>query len=177
MSIFIYGDGWDDFSVRPCWFIMKIWNLLHRKRIFLDVPLPDKDAVLQFIAEAFANRGIVKDPDLLYDGLKAREETMSTGIGGGIGIPHAVNSEAMEPALLLVRFSEPIEFESLDAVPVKVVAALVVPENKPDLHLQILASLAKLCQYPGFLKTVRDAEDPQVLFDAIKQLEETIPLR
>ena len=153
---------------------MKIWNCLHRKRIFLDVPLPDKDAVLQFIAEAFASRGIVKDADILFDGLKAREETMSTGIGGGIGIPHTISSETKDPAILVLKCSEPVDFESLDAIPVEVIVALVVPENKPDLHLQILASLARLCQYPGFLKTVQKAKDPNTLLDAIKQLEETI---
>jgi len=153
---------------------MKISNRLDTKRIFLDVPLPDKDAVLQFVAEAFANRGIVKDADILYDGLKAREETMSTGIGGGIGIPHAMSNDTQDVALLLVRCSEPVDFESLDAVPVRVIVALVAPEDKPDLHLQILASLARLCQYPGFLKTVQDAKDPKTLFDAIKELEETI---
>ncbi len=153
---------------------MKIWNRLHTKRIFLDVPLPDKDAVLQFVAEAFANRGIVKDADILYDGLKAREETMSTGIGGGIGLPHAMSNDTKEAAVLLVRCSEPIDFESLDAVPVKVIVALVAPEGKPDLHLQILASLARLCQYPGFLKAVQQAKDPKTLFNAIRQLEETI---
>lgn len=153
---------------------MKIWNCLHTKRIFLDIPLPDKDAVLQFVAEAFANRGIVKDADLLYDGLRAREETMSTGIGGGIGLPHAMSNDTNDAAVLLVRCSEPVDFESLDAVPVKVIVALVAPEGKPDLHLQLLASLARLCQYPGFLKTVQDATDPKALFDSIKQLEETI---
>jgi PTS system nitrogen regulatory IIA component len=153
---------------------MKIWNCLHTKRIFLDVPLPDKDAALQFVAEAFANREIVKDADLLYDGLRAREETMSTGIGGGIGLPHAMSNDTSDAAVLLIRCSEPVDFESLDGVPVKVIVALVVPESKPDLHLQILASLARLCQYPGFLKTVQEAKDPQTLFDAIKQLEETI---
>ncbi|OPX38809.1 MAG: hypothetical protein DRG82_00325 [Deltaproteobacteria bacterium] len=153
---------------------MKIWNCLHTKRIFLDVPLPDKDAVLQFVAEAFASRGIVKDADSLYDGLKAREDTMSTGIGRGIGLPHAMSNDTHDAAVLLVRCSEPVDFESLDAVPVKVIVALVVPEGKPDLHLQMLASLARLCQYPGFFKTVQDAKDPKALFDSIKQLEETI---
>lgn len=153
---------------------MKIWNCLHTKRIFLDVPLPDKDAALQFVAEAFANREIVKDADLLYDGLRAREETMSTGIGGGIGLPHAMSNDTSDAAVLLIRCSEPVDFESLDGVPVKVIVALVAPESKPDLHLQVLASLARLCQYPGFLKTVQEAKDPQTLFDAIKQLEETI---
>jgi nitrogen PTS system EIIA component len=152
---------------------MKIWKRLHTKCIFLDIPLPDKDAVLHFVAEAFANRGIVEDADALYDGLKAREETMSTGIGGGIGLPHAL-SDTGDAALLLIRCAEPVEFESLDSSPVQVIVALVVPEGKPDLHLQMLASLARLCQYPGFLKAVRDAQDPNGLFDAIKQLEETI---
>ncbi len=151
---------------------MKILNLLHSKRIFFDVPLPDKEAVLWFVAEAFATRGIVKDADLLYEGIKEREETMSTGIGGGIGIPHAISEEAEAPAILLLRLAQPLEFEALDGVPVEVVVSLVVPENQTELHLQILAALARLCQAPGFLQAVREAGDPASLFEKIKRLEE-----
>lgn len=153
---------------------MEIWNRLHTKRIFLDIPLNDKDAVLRFIAEAFTARGIVRDADLLYDRMKEREETMSTGIGKGIGIPHAISHEAADAAALLIRLAPPLDFEALDAVPVWIVIALVTPENQPDLHLRILASLAKLCQYPGFPLTVRDARDPENLLNEIRRLEEQI---
>jgi len=154
---------------------MKIFNLLHTKLVFLDIPLPDKEAVLRFVAEAFATRGIVKDADLLYEGIKEREETMSTGIGGGIGIPHAISGEAEAPAILILRLAQPLDFGALDGFPVDVVVALVVPENRTELHLQILAALARICQAPGFRRAVRDARDPASLFEEIRRLEEDIP--
>ena len=48
---------------------MEICKRLDTERIFLDIPLPDKDAVLRFAAEAFAVSGIVADADTLYDGI------------------------------------------------------------------------------------------------------------
>ncbi len=154
---------------------MKILDLLHIKRIFFDVPLADKEALLWFVAEAFATRGVVKDAEMLYEGMKEREETMSTGIGGGIGIPHAISGEAEAPAVLILRLAQPLDFEALDGVPVDVVVALVVPEHQTELHLQILAALARICQAPGFRRAVRDAGDPASLFEEIRRLEEDIP--
>jgi nitrogen PTS system EIIA component len=153
---------------------MKLFNLLHTKRIFFDVHLADKEALVWFVAEAFATRGIVKDAEMLYEGIKEREETMSTGIGGGIGIPHAISGEAAAPAILILRLAQPLDFGALDGVPVDVVVSLVVPENRTELHLQILAALARLCQTPGFARAVRDAEDPESLFEEIRRLEEDI---
>ncbi len=151
---------------------MKIWNRFHIGRIFLDVPLLDKDDVLRFISEAFASEGLVSDSTMLYHGLCEREKTLTTGIGGGIGIPHAISGETEDVALLLIRLANPVDFESLDAQPVQIILGLVAPETKPDLHLRVLAALARLCQAPGFMNAVKDATDKETLLKEIKGIEE-----
>ena len=99
---------------------------------------------------------------------------MSTGIGNGIGIPHATTAEAKEAALLLIVLAEPINFEALDNRPVDTILALVLPENQTTLHLRMLAAISRLCQKPGFLKFVRGATDSKTLLEEIKRLEEEI---
>ena len=147
---------------------------LDTDRIFLDVPLSDKDAVLRFAAEAFAANGIVADADKLYEGMIEREETMSTGIGKGLAIPHSASSDTKYPAILVIRLAEPLDYDAIDGVPVRVVVALVAPEHDPDLHLQMLAYLARLCQHSDFMKTVQSAEDPERLLEKIRRIEEQI---
>lgn len=88
---------------------MKIWKLLTAESIFLNIDLTDKEAVLRFAAEKFARHGAVKNPQLLYDGMRMREKVLSTGIGNGIGIPHTASTEANEGAILLIRLARPIE--------------------------------------------------------------------
>ena len=153
---------------------MKIYKRLSAGHIFLNVSLKDKDEVIGFVADTFARDGVVTHARLLYDSLIEREETMSTGIGNGIGIPHAVSGEARDPALILIRLADAIDFEALDRLPVDIILALVVPENQIHLHLQILAGISRLCKRDEFLDFVRNAHNVNDLWEGIKRIEEEI---
>ncbi len=150
---------------------MKICKRLRTEHIFLNIDLPDKDTVLKFVAGAFVKSGIVQDADALFKGLKHRERTMSTGVGGGICFPHASSSEAKEASILLIRLNSPVDYDSLDDLPVDIVLALVVPENETTLHLQILAGISRLCRRTDFLDTVRHHTDSKLLWEDISNLE------
>ena len=64
---------------------MEIYKRLKTEHIFLNASLKDKDEVISFVADTFARDGVVANARLLYENMKKREETMSTGIGDGIG--------------------------------------------------------------------------------------------
>ena len=76
---------------------MKIWKNLRTENIFLDVPLPDKKAALRFVADVCTKNGIATDADAIFKGLNQREQTMSTGIGNGIGFPHTATGKQRMP--------------------------------------------------------------------------------
>jgi len=156
---------------------MKVWHFLRAEGIFLNVDLPDKEAVIRFAADTFARHGVVENPELIYATMKAREEILSTGIGNGIGIPHADSAEATDGALLLMRLANPIDFGALDALPVDIVLAVVVPDNKSVLHLQILAGISRLCRNTDFLRAVREAGTPRSLLEKIKDMEKEPAVR
>jgi mannitol/fructose-specific phosphotransferase system IIA component (Ntr-type) len=75
--------------------------------------------------------------------LKQREETMSTGIGFGIAIPHASSEDVTEVVAAFGRSPTGIEFDALDNAPVKFVVLFIVPKNQFQTHLRTLASIAK----------------------------------
>lgn len=152
--------------------IMKICHRLKVEHIFLDVSLAEKDAVLQFISEKGKKTGVVKDRELLYEGLQQRENLMSTGIGAGIALPHATAPEVTEAAVFLVRLSKGIDYDALDSQPVDIVLSLIIPEDNTPLHLQLLAGVSRLCKMPEFLNILRQTKDPSDLWQAIKTLEE-----
>jgi len=154
---------------------MKICRYLRTEHIFLNTIFPDKEAVLRFVADTCAKNGIVEDADTLYKDMQRREQTLSTGIGGGIGFPHTINHEAQDASVILIHLAEPIDFEALDTLPVDIIMALVIPENQTGLHLRILAGASRLCRKPEFLETVRKAENPEKLCEAITSLEEKMP--
>lgn len=151
---------------------MKICKYLPIEHIFLNTRIPDKESVLRFIAETCMRDGVVEDAEMLYGGMRKREQTMSTGVGNGIGFPHATSWETKKPAVLLIRLAKAIDFEALDALPVDVILAMVIPENKTHLHLQLLAGASRLCQHPEFMEAVRKAENSKMLWNEIQHLED-----
>jgi mannitol/fructose-specific phosphotransferase system IIA component (Ntr-type) len=153
---------------------MKIYKHLRTEHIFLNASLKDKDEVIRFVADTFVRDGVVANARLLYENMRKREKAMSTGIGDGIGIPNTTSWETNDPALLLIRLADPIDFEALDGLYVDIILALVVPENRTHLHLQILAGISRLCKRGEFLTLVRQTNNSNDLWEGIRRIEEEI---
>ena len=151
---------------------MKICNFLKTEHIFLDVTLVDKNEVLRFLSDTSHKTGLVRNRKDLLEGLRHRENIMSTGIGDGIALPHAAAPDVANADILLVRLAKPIDFDSLDALPVDVILALILPEGQTHLHLQLLAGLSRLCKNPEFLALIRMSHDSESLLRALHSLEE-----
>ena len=79
-----------------------VGELLRFDDIQLDVELPDKPRALRHIATMLARRVGLPDSEVL-DGLAAREQLGSTGLGQGVAIPHARLTRCNAAAAVLVR--------------------------------------------------------------------------
>jgi nitrogen PTS system EIIA component len=151
---------------------MKICKYLKPNQIFLNIPIADKAALLRFVADAGKTRGIVDDAGTLFDGLKRREEIMSTGIGGGLALPHTMSPEIEEASVFLIRPEKAIDFAALDGKPVDVALVLLFPENQPTLHLRLLAGISRLCKNTQVMKSIREAKDGDVLWKDLCGIED-----
>ena len=76
--------------------------------------------------------------------LTAREEQRSTGIGGGIAIPHCFLTDLESVVAIFGRSTGGIDFCALDRAPVHFVVLFIVPESQHTLHLKTLAAIAKI---------------------------------
>ena len=153
--------------------VLKISEFIQTQHIYLNVELSDKNAVLKFIAETAEEKGLIESGDHLFDGLKQREESMSTGVGDGLAFPHTT-TEREQAAVMILKLIRPVPFDAIDDRDVDVIFAILIPESNQTQHLQILARVARLCRKPEFLSTVRRENDPDALKRAIMNLEEEI---
>jgi mannitol/fructose-specific phosphotransferase system IIA component (Ntr-type) len=101
--------------------------------------------------------------------VKKRETSMSTGIGFGIGIPHASTDLIYEVVGAFGRSPQGINFEALDNQPVKLVMLFLVPQGQFQKHLHTLANIAKLLHRGEFRQALEGAPDPAAMFDLITQ--------
>jgi mannitol/fructose-specific phosphotransferase system IIA component (Ntr-type) len=150
---------------------MKIWKYLSANKIFLDIQAQNKENLIRFIAKIPEKSGYEASADEVAQRLMNRENTMSTGIGRGVAIPHADHPNIAAPLLVLIRPESPIDFNSIDHEPVDIVFGLIMPEGKTHLHIQILAGISRVCKNPAFLDAVRSINDPVKLLDNIRALE------
>jgi mannitol/fructose-specific phosphotransferase system IIA component (Ntr-type) len=115
-----------------------------------DVVLPEMQAAdrWQAIDELLAvlvKAGRIKAEHLpaITQVVKKRETTMSTGIGFGIGIPHATTDFITDVVGAFGRSKTGINFDALDEQPVNLIVLFLVPQGQFQKHLHTLANIAK----------------------------------
>ena len=101
--------------------------------------------------------------------VKKRETSMSTGIGFGIGIPHASTDLIKEVVGALGRSRKGMNFDALDNQPVNLVMLFLVPQGQFQKHLHTLANIAKLLHKAEFRQTLDQAPDAEAMLKAIKE--------
>jgi PTS system nitrogen regulatory IIA component len=150
---------------------MKILDALLIDYINVDLKATDKNGVLEELAAPVAaatGAGL----DQLVKVLKEREQLGSTGIGGGIGIPHG---KLKQMPLIAVAFGvsrKGIDFDSMDGRPTHLFFLLLTPESSAGIHLKILARISRLLKNEDLKKRLLKADTPQAVLDVIHEDDE-----
>lgn len=122
---------------------MKILDVLDKEAILIDLKSKDKIGILnELVAPAARITGI--DHKDMVQVLMERERLGSTGIGGGIGIPHGKLKNLDKLVLGFGLSRQGVDFESMDGRPTHLFFLLITPEHSTDLHLKLLARVSRL---------------------------------
>ena len=101
-----------------------------------------------------------------------RERLGSTGIGGGIGIPHG-KLKGLDSLMLGFGISRNgVDFESIDNLPTHIFFLLITPENSIDIHLKLLAQISRILKNDLFKERLLHAEDPETVIRIIGEEDE-----
>jgi fructose-specific phosphotransferase system IIA component len=124
---------------------MMLANLLSAEQIIPEMQSGERWQAIEEIVSVLVEAGRIsaKDKSSVLAALKQREETMSTGIGFGIAIPHASSDCVSEVVAGFGRSKGGIEFDSLDNEPVHFIVLFIVPRDQFQTHLRTLAAIAK----------------------------------
>ena len=143
---------------------MKISDFLAAADVKADVASTDKKKLLAELArEAAAKIGI--GADRIAAELLKREDLGSTGVGGGVAIPHARFQQAKTPFGLLARLKKPIDYDAVDGKPVDIVSLLLLPEGSGgEQQLGALASIARKLRTPAVTSALRRARDSMDMY-------------
>jgi len=150
---------------------MKICDVLDRKSILPDLKAQNKKGILEELVVPVAEIAGVSQQDLTRV-LMERERLGSTGIGGGIGIPHG-KMKSLESLVLGFGLSRKgVDFESLDGQPTHIFFLLVTPENSTGLHLKLLARISRILKNDPFKSRLLEAVDSDEILGIITEEDE-----
>jgi fructose-specific phosphotransferase system IIA component len=128
----------------------------------------DKQDLLEKLVEPLLRAGRVRDTGALMNELLKRESVMSTGIGGGIAIPHALTNDIEHLALVFGRARTPMDFQALDGQPVDLLFMLVGPKSASSVYVKLLARVSRVLQNEAFKERLRFAATPEEILEAFR---------
>ena len=147
---------------------MKILDVLQKEAIISDLKSQDKKGILEELVAPIARITGVNHKDLVRV-LMDREQLGSTGIGGGIGIPHGKLKQLESLALGFGLSRKGVDFESMDNQPTHIFFLLVTPENSTGLHLKMLARVSRILKHDQFKAKLLSAANTDEIFSIIKE--------
>lgn len=151
--------------------IVEAKELFSEDHIYIDENSTTQDEAFKFIASIAKKHGYVKSEEDFYHGLQEREKEATTGFNDGIAIPHSKNSTVISPGVFLIKFKNPIEWDSLDGKKITTAFALTIPEDGAENHLKILSTIAKELIDDNFRNTVIKETDSQKLYNLVKGIQ------
>ncbi|WFR62024.1 fructose-specific PTS transporter subunit EIIC [Paenibacillus amylolyticus] len=152
---------------------MRITDLMIQETMIMDLQATTKDEAIDELIASLNQSGRINDPVLFKEMIYKREAESSTGIGGGIAMPHAKTTAVNEPTVVFAKSRKGLDFEALDDQPAHVFFMIAAPEGAGNTHLRTLAALSRLLIDSDFISQLMNTDTPaevSALFDA-KQAE------
>ncbi|HLF22658.1 MAG TPA: PTS sugar transporter subunit IIA [Burkholderiales bacterium] len=146
---------------------MYIQNLLSRQRVSIGVSAPTKERLFEQVGVLLHEGAADLDVDRASAALRAREQLGSTGIGGGVALPHGRVKGLTAAVGAFCTLRDTLDYDAIDQKPVNMVFALLVPEEASDEHLKILAELAGLFSNKVWRERLLAARTSEELYDRL----------
>src|SRR6266481_6205601 len=149
---------------------MNLGDILGPDNIVPDLQATDRWKAIDELINNLVTTGKIKPEhrDAIAAVVKKRETSMSTGIGFGIGIPHASTDLIYEVVGAFGRSKKGVNFDALDNQPVNLVMLFLVPQGQFQKHLHTLANIAKLLHKKEFRQALEAAPDAEAMYRIIQ---------
>lgn len=154
---------------------MRITELLDKRSISLTAAPASKSEALDMAVDLMAASGKIRDKEAYRKEVYLREEESTTGVGGGIAIPHGKCDAVEKPGLAAMVIKDGVDFDSLDGEPVNLIFLIAAPNTKDNIHLDVLSKLSILLMDEQFSENLKKASTPEEFLQIIDEADEEKP--
>ena len=153
---------------------MHLTEILTPQRIKIPLASTQKEAAITELVDLLADNGDLSDRDKVLQAVMEREKTRTTGIGGGLALPHGKTTGTSELVMAIGRPAQAIPYDSIDGKNVNLIILLVSPMDKTGPHIQALARISRLASVDAFRNKLLTASGAQEMYDMILAQEKAI---
>jgi len=138
-------------------------RLLDRRAINGQVSVNSKRQALQTVAD-MAARQLNLDAGEILQALLERERTSSTGVGHGVAVPHAALKGLDRMYGIFIHLDTPVDYDSIDDMPVDLIFALFAPAGAGSEHLRALAKVSRLLRQKELREQLRRIDNSDAIY-------------
>jgi PTS system fructose-specific IIC component len=130
-----------------------------------------KERIVSALVNLLDRSGSVRNSHRLFRDLHNREKKATTGIGGGVALPHIRTVQVKEFVIGFARSEKGLEFEALDGKPVYIFFPMAAPPYDDTFYLKVYKSLADMLRFENAIEELRDANDSHEIIRIIRSFE------
>ncbi|UYA58567.1 PTS IIA-like nitrogen-regulatory protein PtsN [Pectobacterium sp. F1-1] len=150
--------------------VLQLSSVLRPECTRSTVHCQSKKRALEIISE-LAARQLNIPSQIIFDAILTRERMGSTGIGGGIAIPHGKleDDNALGAIGVFIQLEQPIAFDAIDNQAVDLLFALLVPAEQCKTHLHTLSLVAKRLADKTVCRRLRAVQSDEELYQIMTE--------
>jgi fructose-specific phosphotransferase system IIA component len=152
---------------------MKISDILEEKLVVSNLAGNTKDEIIKAMIELVSHSPKVLDKEKVRAAILEREKIMSTGVGNGFAIPHGKTDAVADIVAAFGVTAQPIDYQSLDEKPVRLVFLLVGKDNLVGPHIKLLSRISRLMNKENFRNKLLNTNSPGEIIETFKEEEAT----
>ena len=126
-----------------------------------------RDALQQLVSFLCHTHPMRSSRDEVMAAILKREESMPTGIGHGIAVPHAIIGEGDKIVGVLGLLESPVDFGAPDGEPARLVIMIATPESQKQRHLEVIAAITRMLRDESIRSKLYEAESSEEIHEII----------
>lgn len=146
----------------------EINQLLTPDRIRIALPETSKSGAIDALVDVLAGHPSIDSIEAVRRAIFEREKMMSTGVGKGLGLPHAKTDAVQETIAAFATTQHPVDFGAIDDEPVRLILLLVGPEADKSQHIKILGRISRLVSRDDLRGNLVGASSPDDVLRLLK---------
>ncbi len=147
---------------------MRISDILNENLVQINLKGENKNDIINSMIDLLNNSKKVLDIEKVRTAIFEREKIMSTGVGNGFAIPHG-KTDAVDDIVAAFGITEkPIDYQSLDEKPVRLIFLLVGKENLVGPHIKLLSRISRLMNKDDFRQKLLNCSSSLEVIEILK---------